>query len=1018
MVTLGVGKNPNLSRFRLADEIPETLRRSVIKNIEKGKVPNLPPGVSTSEYLGFPVTEISPEARNAVILRAEPEDPNLKTEEEKTLQRSVDQRLGRVPEEVDKAAAIDNPFRIEHFEHMQANNPFARDPNNPFDIEPQGAGTEADFFQMMATGALKTTGLPLDLMVNLTNMINGTNFAPFTAVAQQDLSKSNITVPYGMERQTFMGRVGRTVGEAVAATAMMGFGAAGVAAKGARLGTLGLGSMGKRLFERMGSEIIQRPGRFVALEIGAGTGAGGGEYFASKLFPDSLAATVVGQLLGGVVTLVPLQISSAAKGAAIRGAVNLTKRTKKRVLMPFTKKGGRILGGQRLAGVSGLPREVAVSRLNEEDVIEGILSPAQRLGERRALALEREVLDSAPELERYGIDQVIDANRLIHEQIVHFAGSKGPLSPEDLVSYLADTRIYLKNLIQMRMAKAAARADVKIGRAGPKLQTAEEASKIVREELDTALLQMRATETELHMAVPKGEVVEATTLINNFNELLANTAMAQHKRIPAEARRLLIRNTNVSTGKTMPAKIGEFTTSNELIGLRTEMLDEARDAAKKGDYTRARFAGQIAGWALDELNASKSVSVPFQKAREFSNLLNDQFTQGPVGKLLGYGRTTTSTGLTLENMINRGGQRAKENFEAVIEAVDVSGPKVREAVTEFLRNAVVDADGVVNVKKVSRILEKQAPLLNRFPRLRNEFREVVKDVLRAENIAKQGQKRIKDLDDKRLSAVGSILGADPGKELNTIMNQRDRVKLMRNLNRRTKGVPNARKGLKLTLVEHLVAQSKSSFKDELGETLLDGAGLNLKINKEIKVLREVLTDNEITRLKKIATTAERLLKAVDVKNLPEVGGISTDIPAKLIDGLIRTAGARIGAWAGAGTTGASLLTAHFGAQRAREMLRTITKTEAEKVIIESIFDGELYKALFMEATEPKAADVAVGIIQKKLKQYFDAPAATVKQTVKGGIEAVGARILPVTAGVPLQTGLREGMARTSENPLP
>tara|TARA_Y100000310_G_scaffold94408_1_gene92048 strand:+ start:9095 stop:12001 length:2907 start_codon:yes stop_codon:yes gene_type:complete len=883
---------------------------------------------------------------------------------------------------------------------------------SPFDVDgpvgpDTGFGTVSDFGQMFMTGMINTFGLPLDIVTGMVNMVNGTDFAAPAEMMGHDLSKIGLTAEPGKEPQTFMGRTGRALGETTAAMAVGVPPGVSLARKGARLGTLGQGGIGKRLFERMGSEVIQRPGRFVALETAAGAGAGGAGYIASQRFPNSVPAQVIGELLGGLVTMTPLQVTSAVKGGAWRAA----KKGAKRVWMPFTKKGGRTLAGRRLMELSGESPELIISRLNEEEVIPGILSPAQLTGQPRHLAVARAVLDSSPELERYGLDQVSEANKLIHEQVAHFAGEGGAPNTGDFVSFLADTRIYLKNLIQMRSAKAAARADIKIGKAAPHAQTAEEASEIVREELDTALLQMRADETKLHMAVPKDEVIEPNILLSGFDEIMEATPKAQQGDIPAIARSLLWRKVDYETGELLPARIGEFTTSNELIGLRTKMLEEARAARKKGLYNRARIANEIAGLALDELNTVESVSAPFLAARTYSNELNDQFTKGPVGRILGYdgaGSLTTSTGLTVERMLSRGGQRAKESYEAVIEAVDASGPKVRGAVTEFLRNQVLDADGVVDVKKVNRLLEKQSALLDRFPHLRNEFREVIKDHLKAGDVVKRGQKLAKDLADPRLSAVGSILGADPGKELNKIMDQRDKVKLMRDLNKRTRGVPQARKGLKLLLIEHMVGKAKSGFTDELGERLIDGAALNLGVNKDIKVLREVFTNNEITRLRKISNTAHRLLKAVDVKNLPDVGGISVDTPNKIVDALVRTLGARMGAKAAQGTTGASILTAHFGAERAKALLKNVTKTEAEKLVTEAVLDGELFKALFMEATSEVAGDEAVDIIQRKLFDFFAEPVEGVGGLVKQGAEAVSARAIPVTAGVPLQTALRAG----------
>jgi hypothetical protein len=62
----------------------------------------------------------------------------------------------------------------------------------------------------------------------------------------------------------------------------------------------------------------------------------------------------------------------------------------------------------------------------------------------------------------------------------------------------------------------------------------------------------------------------------------------------------------------------------------------------------------------------------------------------------------------------------------------------------------------------------------------------------------------------------------------------------------------------------------------------------------------------------------------------------------------------------------------------------------------------------MEATSEVAGDEAVDIIQRKLFDFFAEPVEGVGGLVKQGAEAVSARAIPVTAGVPLQTALRAG----------
>lgn len=84
--------------------------------------------------------------------------------------------------------------------------------------------------------------------------------------------------------------------------------------------------------------------------------------------------------------------------------------------------------------------------------------------------------------------------------------------------------------------------------------------------------------------------------------------------------------------------------------------------------------------------------------------------------------------------------------------------------------------------------------------------------------------------------------------------------------------------------------------------------------------------------------------------VPDVGNVMEGEPNSLISMIVRTVAARMGAQAGRGTSGASLLTANFTSQRARHALEALTSDRAEGLIRQAVAgDRELFELLLTPA---------------------------------------------------------------------
>lgn len=72
-------------------------------------------------------------------------------------------------------------------------------------------------------------------------------------------------------------------------------------------------------------------------------------------------------------------------------------------------------------------------------------------------------------------------------------------------------------------------------------------------------------------------------------------------------------------------------------------------------------------------------------------------------------------------------------------------------------------------------------------------------------------------------------------------------------------------------------------------------------------------------------------------------------PLSVISFIARTFAARQGAKAGAGTSGASLLTANFASRRMQEFLNRLSNDRATQLVRDAIEDKDLFRALLADA---------------------------------------------------------------------
>lgn len=795
--------------------------------------------------------------------------------------------------------------------------------------------------------------------------------------------------PEGAEPETFGESIGQGVGDAAATLPFFGMG--GAAMQAARSPVVR--SVGRTLTR----PFVSQPVRATTAETAAGAGAGAGREAAGRADPGSPLSRTAGEFAGGAA-------AAMGPGAAIRGARRTAEalpvtgtaiRGVRAALFPFTEAGGKVRASRRLRDLSGDP-EAQAQALEEESI--GGLTPAQQTGNERLMALERAVLDKDASLDDQFKEQTAQASQRLRDALREPAEEMGA---EEVRQGIAQRRDYLLNLMDQRVAQAVEGAQQKIARLEPQ-RKASESSTIVRDELESALKTARQQESRLWDAVPDEAEVPTDNLNTTYKALRDNLPRAQRDEMPSMARRLLggaeedaegeiddlVRRV---FGQDAPApsqnrqrdKFGVQETVREMQGLRSRLLSDARKARASGDFNTARLADELSNAILDDLGAGateeSAVGRMIDTARSFSAGLNERFRQGSVGRVLGYAReggAAVPPETTLDTTIGRGGTRAAVEADEIRRAVEESPGDAQAATQDYITRRFSDyanRGGQLDARRAQEFVRRNDELLDRFPGLKRQMRDAEQAQTLAERETRTAGARAQRLRDPKQSRAAQFLDAPVDQEIETVLRSRNPREAARELRRQVSKDRDAARGLKGAFFDFLTRRARTAEVDESGENILSGRKLQNILNdsRTGAVAEEILDKGERNRLQRIIGEMRNLETAQ--RRLPNVGEAMEDLPNSVISMIGRTLAARAGAQAGAGTSGASLLTAQFASQRVRNFLNNLTNDRAEALIRDAVTgDRELFMALLRGVDDKRSAKY----VERRLAEWLEGYAGT------------------------------------------
>jgi len=405
-----------------------------------------------------------------------------------------------------------------------------------------------------------------------------------------------------------------------------------------------------------------------------------------------------------------------------------------------------------------------------------------------------------------------------------------------------------------------------------------------------------------------------------------------------------------------------LTTIKELRAVYSKLREVSRNArsGEKTNFNMARIADDIADKITEDIAANvggEEMADVIETAITFSRNMNERFSRGAVGKILGRkgaGELGVPPGLTLEQSIGGHGPKAREAMDDIVKVFDSpeapGSALVINSAEDWLRGRFLKAavfKGQLNVVSAQRFIRQNEDLLSRLPNLRNQLDEVIESG-EALVITERQRSRI-SLDDPKVSKATMFIKSGPVetfKSLGKLKPAAAEREMQLLINRVAKDeTGEALAGLKSGFVEYLFSGARGTAIDSTGLPFLSGFKLRRTLNEPSTkaMVKKLFTKVEQGRLEIYTQDFIRLERARLAIPAPE--GVIGDLPGTAIIMIARIAGAAVGRRLSALTGGATIQTPAIVSQRFKELAAANMADPAGRLLRDAVHDGALYREL-------------------------------------------------------------------------
>jgi predicted regulator of Ras-like GTPase activity (Roadblock/LC7/MglB family) len=703
---------------------------------------------------------------------------------------------------------------------------------------------------------------------------------------------------------------------------------------------------------------------FMAGEAGMATGAAVGSAIATEVNPDSTALRVGAEIVGGVLN--PIRYITA-------GLRNVTTQAKNLAVLssPAARESvaGKVLR-ETLEQYGEDP--ILVARILKQNGMTGIATTsAQKTGSPALGALEESLSKYSANFGAHSEKTARDGLEGIGIMIKAISQSGEPSALKTAAKLRSS---YFKALLNGNIKAAEHKALVAASKITTDSQSARsELSRIATQSVDESLSTARLAESELWDKVPKGIAAIPDNTFARFASL--KDELLAREKVPD-----VIEGT-IKDWKALIKK-GETLPTDELIKFRKRALVLARQADNTGNASDARFYGQLAESALDDVDTAfsklgqsgdEALADAYNEARTFSRELHDTFTRSFVGKALAKGKygQRIPPELVLKRALATGKEAGSLQMAELEEGTrflinrgitdDSSLTVMLDAQERLIRltasNTIDPETGKIATGQLSKFIRDNEELMNRFP-------EVKKDLTTALT-SEQARKKIEVLTKKagdvinKKTAFAKIVQGDPIKAAGDAIDALDPEKSITALAKlANRGGPEAIDGLRTSMLDASLKKATTPTGaiqlDKMKTLLFDSTAYGQKSVIDVMVKNGVISKEQVSTMTKLFDAAGKIKTArapgiaIDVEE--DAAGIITDL-------IVGGTGASIATKAAEAVGSRRILMIQAaGARAARKMFQKMPAQKIKDVLVEAMNDP-IFAAKLLESTPTELATV-------------------------------------------------------------
>ena len=699
-------------------------------------------------------------------------------------------------------------------------------------------------------------------------------------------------------------------------------------------------------------------------------------------------AEIAGGVAGG---LAPAGAVQALRRSPMNLLAQGSFRSLKRFSMPFTKRGGKYRAGEFLKAQTADPEKTA-QRVSQKTI--GDLPKPVASQEKRLIALYRDVMNKDPVTEAKEIERIGQSMGKLEKTLRGMGWS----SPEILRDMTKRRVGAIELSMDHRIAKSAKKAQEKLQDI-PYAKRKSAESEIVANELEAVRRQEHKRVSDLYKQVDNVNIGYENTR-NEVQRHFDTLPTAQREDIPKALRKGLegaIRVVNekgdLSLRKKLPTDGN--TTVEEMRGLRSKLLEEARLARKDGRYNTARIADDVAeSIDQDMQTASIQSGSPAAANLEVANAAwrhyKERFSAGVVGKILGVDKTGApkiDPTIVLDQTLARQGARGAIDADKIVVTPEARAATERYLGRNFTDYAFDENMGQLNPKKAQDWIRNNQEVLDKFPELRQRLQDAGSASELAQKTRTKMMNRKQRLQNPKINSSARFLNQDIKKEIKNIVNKDDAraAKNMMNMARKDK-TGEAVDGVRAALVDDMFETARARGpRNEHGEKTLSGKTLKDYLRNHSEVIGETFSAEQRKRLNQISNELYQIERLwTDAGAAPDMD--IQDTVANLLSIGSRVGGAQTGRWLAASLGGGTVQTPGIISGKARAFMRRMSLDKMHQFVTDAVLepDGELFRALLAPMDKPGTDQyrATMRTLDKRLNAWLGGPGRRVWEDIE------------------------------------